>query len=269
MVRTIRARNTVPLSENKIHDDRVAAEYGFRAGLIPGVTVYGYMASEVVVRLPKWLERGSMQVRFQEPFYDADELIVRVEAGDGAGLRVTAERPDGTVCATGTATISERPPVHEADFIDHPLPAYDERPPACWDAFVPRAPLGTLHERLDLTDRAWMEQLNFDTEAEPSHMYIGASAVAHPAVLLGFSNRILSRNFKLGPWMHVGSELTNLGMARHHDEITVTGRVHDRFERKGHEFVVIDAALSVRGGQPIQRVRHTAIYRPKLKSANS
>jgi len=264
------ARNTASFSDNKIHDDRVAAEYGFRGGLVPGVTVYGYMASAVVSKLSRdWLERGWMQVRFQEPTYEGDAVVVHVRAGDGGGYQVTAERTDGTVCATGSAGIGRRAAVHSEDFPIRPLPAFEERPLASWEAFVPGEPLGTLREKVDLTDRTWMEELAFDADAEPSPMYAGTSAIAHPAVLLGLSNRILTRNFKLGPWIHVGSDLTNLGTARHHDEITVTGRIHDRFEKKGHEFVVLDLALAVHGGKPIQRVRHTAIYRPKPRTVEA
>ena len=44
----IRAVNTAADSENKIHNDAIAAEYGFRGGLVPGVTVYGYMAAAAI-----------------------------------------------------------------------------------------------------------------------------------------------------------------------------------------------------------------------------
>ena len=40
---TVKARNTSTSSENKIHDDAVAKTYGFRGGLVPGVTVYAYL----------------------------------------------------------------------------------------------------------------------------------------------------------------------------------------------------------------------------------
>jgi hypothetical protein len=36
------ARNDAETSENKIHDDAVAQQYG-SGGLVPGVTVYGYL----------------------------------------------------------------------------------------------------------------------------------------------------------------------------------------------------------------------------------
>ena len=37
------ARNDAVTSENKIHDDDVAKRFGFSGGLVPGVTVFGYM----------------------------------------------------------------------------------------------------------------------------------------------------------------------------------------------------------------------------------
>ena len=39
----VSARNDAEDSENKIHDDAVGQQYGFRGGLVPGVTVYGYL----------------------------------------------------------------------------------------------------------------------------------------------------------------------------------------------------------------------------------
>src|SRR5438093_611879 len=76
----VRARNTSADSENKIHDDTVAASYGFRGGLVPGVTVYGYMTVPIVARFAHdWLERGSMQVKFHQPFYEGEDVSVHAE----------------------------------------------------------------------------------------------------------------------------------------------------------------------------------------------
>src|SRR6266853_3788009 len=88
------AHNTAADSENKIHDDRVAAQYGFRVGLVPGVTVYGYMTVPIVDAEPAWLERGSMHVRFLEPVYDGEEIVVRAEANEDGSMDVMAERED-------------------------------------------------------------------------------------------------------------------------------------------------------------------------------
>src|SRR6185295_7814795 len=105
----VRARNTSADSENKIHDDTVAASYGFRGGLVPGVTVYGYMTVPIVARFGHdWLERGSMQVKFHQPFYEGEEVTVLCEVDtDSEPLKITviAQRADGTACATGLATV--------------------------------------------------------------------------------------------------------------------------------------------------------------------
>jgi len=44
----VTARNTAAQSENAIHDDEVARQYGFRGGLVPGVTVYAYLTHPLV-----------------------------------------------------------------------------------------------------------------------------------------------------------------------------------------------------------------------------
>jgi hypothetical protein len=85
---------------------------------------------------------------------------------------------------------------------------------------------------------------------------------AHPAVMLALANRIFIENYQLGPWMHVSSEVRKSGSAKHGDEIRVRGRVDQRYERKGHEFVVLDVAIS-NGDRTIERVRHTAIWKPR------
>ncbi len=56
------AHNTAPDSENRIHDNQTAAALGFRAGLVPGVTVYGYVTVPVTERYgADWLARGGMR----------------------------------------------------------------------------------------------------------------------------------------------------------------------------------------------------------------
>src|SRR5262245_25232286 len=44
----VKARNTSSSSENKIHDEQIAREYGFRGALVPGVTVYAYLTHPLV-----------------------------------------------------------------------------------------------------------------------------------------------------------------------------------------------------------------------------
>jgi hypothetical protein len=233
----VRATNTAPDSENKIHDDRVAAEYGFRGGLVPGVTVYGYMTVPLVQFAPQWLEQGSMQVRFLEPFYDGDQVIVRTDLDDEGPVRITAEREDGTVCGQATAMLQAKSAPAVDLNSENPLPR--ERPVPSPENLIPGALLGTVVEKLD---------------------------TAEPRQLLQFSNELLVRNFRLGPWIHAASEINNWSAAKSGDRISARGRIHERFNRKGHEFVVIDAVLLAGGDRLVQTVRHTAIYRPRTRN---
>ena len=265
----VRARNTSVDSENKIHDDAVAATYGFRGALVPGITVYAYMTVPLVERFGfDWLERGSIQVKFHQPFYDGDEVIVggRVDAeSEPVKVSVTAERSDGIVCATALATIDDpanwlgEPEI--GDYPETPLPEFESRPEASREMLVPGASLGTLVENFDLPDAALLNRLD-----ERLPIYFGSQAVAHPFALLRFSNQILMSNFKLGPWIHAASDVINRSVVRSGEEVSVRGRVRECFERKGHEFVVLDVLVAAGRDRIVQQVRHTAIYRPRQVS---
>ena len=53
------ALNTAPESENKIHGDELAKEYGFEGGLVPGVTISAYLVHPLVEIWGKdWLDRA-------------------------------------------------------------------------------------------------------------------------------------------------------------------------------------------------------------------
>ncbi|HEY6332366.1 MAG TPA: hotdog fold domain-containing protein [Blastocatellia bacterium] len=265
----VMARNTSADSENRMHDDTTAAQYGFRGGLVPGVTIYAYMTVPVVHRLGRdWLERGSMKVRFLQPFYDREPLVVRADATSEAGLvhiSVRAERESGELCATAEANLSGgRNDLPSPIYIqqieqDVTLPAPGDRPAAAPDFFKPGTIFGALKEKVDL--QAIGASLLSQIE-ERLPVYYGSEAVVHPITLLSLCNRILMENRKLGPWIHTGSDLLNCGAVHDGETVTVRGLVHDCFERKGHEFVVLDLVLSS-GNRVVQKVRHTAIYKPR------
>jgi hypothetical protein len=243
LIHRVRAQNLATESANKIHDDQVAATYGFRGGLVPGVTVYGYMTVPILEMAPKWIERGSMQLRLIEPFYDGEEVLVLAERGEDGLIAVRAEREDGTVCARGTASIRNPSLLAPARLPEHPLPAMEQRAAPSSENIIPGELLGTVVEALDLSGR------------QP-----------YSERLLQYSNEILARNFRLGPWIHAASEIENWAVAREGDKLSARGRISGRFDRKGHEFVVVDVTI-VEGERLIQTVRHTAIYKPRATDA--
>lgn len=265
MVYRVRAHNTAHNSENKIHDDEVAARYGFRGGLVPGVTIYAYMTEAVVSRFPEWLEQGSMQVKFQKPFYEDEFVCVHTEVNaDNMPVKLTikAEREDGEVCAIGSCVVNNQANLlGETRLEDYPesaLPEPSERPIAAREHFLAGAPLGSLETKIDLRD---LETTYLKAVDERLSCYYGEDAVAHPGYLLGLANEIFVRNFQVSPWIHVGSELQNFSTLRHDETLSVRGRIHETFERKGFEFVVLDILAVANQKRLVQQVRHTAIYK--------
>ncbi len=258
----IQAQNHAQDSENKIHDNRVAARYGFRGGLVPGVTVYAYMTVPLVKAFGDvWLEQGAMQVKFIKPFYEGETVIVRAQvepSSEAKAISLQAEREDGEVCAVARATLEATSQAEIAAYPERALPEMEARAEARRENFTVGAALGSLSEKLDLRQHA-SDYLKKIDERLPN--YFGAGAVVHPGYLLSLANQIFVRNFKASPWIHTGSELVNRSTVGDGERLSVRGRIGDCFERKGHEFVVLDLLFIANEERIVQHVRHTAIYR--------
>jgi hypothetical protein len=246
LVHRVRAVNTAPDSENKIHDDRVAAAYGFRGGLVPGVTVYGYMTLPVLEHFgERWLECGAMTVRLKSPVYEGEEVVIEARPSDGGRLEVTLEGGR----ATGVAWL--RPgaaPPALLNFPTRPMPPEDARPAASHETLALGTVLATLAKTLNLEE---------SRVSAPLPAAIGENA--HPAVLLALANEVLIGNVVLGPWIHAASEVTNFSMAHDDEDLAVHGQVVEKYARKGHEFIVLDVLVRA-GDRVVQSVRHTAIW---------
>ena len=259
----VRARNTSSSSENKIHDDAVARRYGFRGGLVPGVTVYAYLTRPLVEAFgAAWLQRGTATVKFVKPVLDGEEVTVAgtetIRDAKSVTASLVATTAAGGECATLTATLpaGSPVPVNLALYRAAPLPA--ERPAATREHLGSLEVLGTPVDAYD--EAAATEYLGGVGDTLP--LYRGAGAWVHPAFFLHQANRALSQNVRMGPWIHVGSVVRHLGGARVGETLAARGRVRSLFEKKGRELVELDLVI-VAGdrARPVAQVLHTAIYR--------
>jgi len=259
---TLQAYNTALESENRMHDDAVAKEYGFSGGLVPGVDVYAYATGAAVRHFgPNWVRHGWGNTRLLKPVYDGDEVTVESRAGEGGALDV-AVVARGEVCATLTARLPDAAPA--APGLDEfPLGTpVDDRPPASPASLPVGAVLAPHREFAD--PRAAF--LALDDVRETLDVYAEAGW-QHPGQLLRQGNWILKANVVLGPWMHVESTIQNYEPAPVESGLETRGRVLANFERKGHKFVEVDCL--VLGGQhtPLLRIDHVAIYDPRRARA--
>ena len=82
---------------------------------------------------------------------------------------------------------------------------------------------------------------------------------ANPGFALCLANWVLAQNVKLGPWIHVQSDLRNLAAIPTGSQLVAEARVTDLFERNGHEFVDLDVAVFIED-TPVFATTHRAIY---------
>jgi acyl dehydratase len=253
----VSAYNTAKSSENKIHDDATAKRFGFKGGLVGGVHVYAYMSHMPVQRWGRaWLERGTGEARFGKPVYEGDVAeITAVENANGMTLQVDS---GGVLCATGRADL---PTIASgssdlADFKSVPARAHrvaaDEQSVKIGDW------LGM--NPLTITSDYQTQDIADTRETDPLYLREG---VVHSGTVLRCCNWALSHNVVLPAWMHMGSTVQNLGLARVGDTLNVRARVTKNYEHKGHKWVEIDALVIADEIRPIARVTHIAIYRPR------
>lgn len=257
---TLTAFNNAADSENRIHADDVARDYGFRGGLVPGVTVYAYMTHPVVEALGReWLECGEADVKFLAPCYDGEEVTAAAIDADGGGVAINVSR-EGQTLARGSALV---PPEGDAPAIDlsaypsTPMPA--ERIPAESGALKASATGGSLGSLEFDFDEAKLKAY-VESVRETLPIYLDEQ-IAHPGFLLSIVNFQLAGNVALGPWIHAGSKIRHFGLVRVGDAISVRGRISNVYERKGHEFLDMDVVIVVNGERVAAKVAHTAIYR--------
>ena len=244
----VRAVNPSADSENRIHADDVARRYGFRGGLVPGVTLWAYMTNPVVASFGRdFLERGWMRARFNRPVYEGEHITCSMD-DDG---RLALENEAAVVCATGEAGV-DAPPDLPVDVDQAPLP--DQRRPADTESLS----AGTVLGSLAATFRAERAGEFLHMLGEPLALYRD-HGVAHPGWLVWFANTVLVRNVVLGPWIHVESTMRQHAMVTDGDVIVTRARVAQNFERKGHRFVDLDIVQTV-ADRPVTSIAHRAIY---------
>ena len=94
------ALNTAPDSENQIHSDELAKEYGFKGGLVPGVTVSAYLLHPVIELLGKsWLERGYANCKITAPLYDGETFEVSSEDFKEGQINTFLKNQEGKIIA--------------------------------------------------------------------------------------------------------------------------------------------------------------------------
>ncbi len=257
------AFNQATESENRIHADDVAKQYGFRGGLVPGVTVHAYLVHPALVAWgAEWLARGRATVALKKPLYDGSAFRVEVRDADAHAYRATLVDAEGTECATADVELPRAglapagaPPLRG----DRAVPPRDACPPATLETMqrLQREGMGAL--RMQWRCEGNLDRYTRETASMPALVQPEGQGYANPAYVLGLANWVLARNVVLGPWIHVESTLQHHAALARDAWVTVEASIVELFEARGNRFV--DLAVSAHGDAgPIMHARHRAIY---------
>ena len=259
---SVEAYNTAKQSENKMHDDTIAKQFGFSGGLVPGVEVYAYMSHVPLQYFGRdFLQRGEMEGRFIKPVYDGEIATVTATASNGE-LDIQIESR-GIVCGTGHAKLLAASPRFSIDdFKASTPPAHEQRPDVGASSY--RVGEWLSIRPYKVTPEIQAQYLKEVREADPIYAKEG---IIHSGTLLRCANWALTHNVRLGPWIHVGSTIQHIQPGRVGDELTMRARVTGNYERKGHKLVDLDALVVANGTTPIAHLLHTAIYAPRQAAA--
>jgi hypothetical protein len=256
------AYNQVPNSENLIHGDEVARRYGFRGGLVPGVTVTAYLCHPAV---DAWgldfLEGGRAHAVVSTPLYDRKRF--RVELGDATGRAYDAVLvdEDGTRCATGSVELPADVPAPPSLRGDPVIGADFRRPRATREVMEDLRERGLQAIQVGWNASAEITSYLRDPSEMPALLRPNGGGYANSAFLLGLTNWALGRNVKMEAWLHLQTDSQFYRTVPDGCELTVESAIADLFEKKGHEFVDLDVGVHRSDTrEPVLAARLRAIY---------
>lgn len=250
----VQAFNDAQDTENRIHSDEVAQEFGFEGALVSGAVVFGHMTYlPMKVEGVGWLFDNQAELRLVKPAYDGDILTIELEAAvaDDEVRCINAAR---TLLATLTNQAGMRD-LNPAAYIE-PAPTQKAREPISWDSLHIDEPAAAHDWHADeKTNLALTRQLEDDLD-----IYQGSAGLVHPFWIMRECNAAFARSYTLPAWIHVGSKI------QFHQPLTVGDDIETRmvpirkWEKKGHQFATLYVAFLVEGEVRVE-VEHTAIFR--------
>jgi acyl dehydratase len=248
-------------SENRIHSDDVARQYGFTGALVPGVAVFGHMTHPLSETFGEdWLGHSHVSLRLLKPAYHGDRLAIALEPTGVHSYQIECRNDSGVLLATLSANVgNELPPVDPRAAIPGAAePALRE--PIQWDAIAVNEPFAAVDwQPTEAENRDFTEQI-----ADDLPLY--RAGVVHPHLIQHWCNAVLVRRFVLPAWIHVGTDMTFRRVLRVGDHVRIRSIPIEKWRHKGHEFIKLYVVFAIAGDAAVEAL-HTAIYKVAPKAA--
>jgi hypothetical protein len=266
----VRTHNTHSSSENRMHSDDVAAAYGFKGALVPGVTVFSHMTQPLVAKYgAEWLARGSAEVEFAKPAYEGELLSINTVSAAGAdSYALTCVNEQGVELARMSAWLPAASAKPDARGDIPPAPPLAERPTVTWDLMAINQPFPALAwSPTREENREWCADVR---DALPLYRD-GDAPLLHPGLILRQANFVLRKRFVIPAWIHAASRITFFAPLRAGSSYEVRAIPEEKWNHKGHEFVRLFVAVrsADHSGRTVAEIIHTAIFRPRVREAGA
>lgn len=256
------ARNPIPESENAMHRDDGAAEYGFKGGLVPGITVLAYVCESMRRSLGEpWLQNGYTRLAYRGPIYDRETISVEVDSR-GAEAAVVVRSEGGLPCAVGEAAVDgHRYTGSKPSLVERPLPT----PPA---EFAGQAMVG-MEELGSIVTAPGIEQVCEELTSfglDPT-WYVDADVVPL-AYLAEMWFSLADANFvRSGPSILAGNELSVVRPVAFGERLSLRARIDRLFSRRGNRYAMFEIGWFDGDGAACLWALHTSIYDPRRADA--
>ncbi len=260
------AQNYSHSSENRIHSDAVARQYGFKGALVPGVAVYGHLTYLLAQSEgERWLSHSLNRLRLFKPAYHQDQLTLTLSTGATATETADSLFKDKTTrlvaCYNNqseqlatllSAQPAELPKGEYLGLLDNPIKSAG-RVPISWDRVVEEQPFTPWQFDVSADE-------NYRFAQEVSDNLTLYADYAHPHLLCALANTCLTNEYIMPTWIHVGTELRHHQAVRVGDTLTIRAVPFHKWKKKGHEFTNLYVGFW-RGEELTTDLIHTAIYK--------
>jgi hypothetical protein len=247
-------------SSNRIQDDEFARRYGFRAGLVPGISIFAYMSRPLIELMGRdWLERGSAEVHFLRPICEGEEIhvggTISSIADDGAlSLDYKASNNQGVTCGIGIAKLPPQKLAPEPSLEDYPAGRAKLHRPLSLESLQVGESLVPV-----ASEFTWSIHWQYCRKTIRDHHPL-YERMMHPGWLVNRASQIFAANYAVPAWIDVSSYVQNINLLEEECAIETRGRVYDKFERDGDHFIVLDLAVFA-PPRCLATLRYTAIFR--------
>jgi len=237
------ALNTAPDSENQIHSDDLAKRYGFKGGLVPGVTVSAYLLHPVIESSGMaGLEKGYANCKITSPLYDGENFEVISEILREGQTNTFLKNEDGKIIANAESKILENIPSKPKYRGDLLIQEEFKAPVASFAEWKKLKKEGCKAFKFHWGGDNPLIYLS-DEKKLPLILQPSKSGHANLSFLLGCANWILAGNAFMNPWVHLETKSQNYKAVSIETTLIAEMSVIDFYEKKGHEFIEVEVNL--------------------------